>query len=173
MSTKELGNLGEKLACEYLVKNGYKILGRNYRISFGEIDIICQKKWKFSDLFKKNPSASSGQAIHFVEVKTLSNASIFSPEQHVDYKKQNKYRRLSEVWLEKNKFPQSYPCQVDIIAVSGGPSAWSDTIPSFAPLIAQKGIAQLSGSADLKRGCDMAGYDGVTIALVTWKSGMS
>ena len=46
MSTKGLGDLGEKLACEYLVKNGYKILGRNYRITFGEIDIIAKKKFK-------------------------------------------------------------------------------------------------------------------------------
>ena len=42
----------------------------------------------------------------------------FFPEQRVDYKKQNKYRRLVEIWLSKNKFPQNYPCQIDIIAVS-------------------------------------------------------
>ena len=46
MDTKELGNLGEDLACEYLVNNGYAILGRNYRISFGEIDIVAKKGWK-------------------------------------------------------------------------------------------------------------------------------
>ena len=110
MDTKELGNLGEKLACEYLVKNGYKIIGRNYRIKFGEIDIICQKKRK---LFSR-----SDKTIHFVEVKTLSGNNNFYPEDHVNYKKQNKYKRLVEIWLEKNKFPQNYPCQVDIIAVS-------------------------------------------------------
>ena len=63
MNTKELGDLGEKLACEYLVKNEYKILGRNYRINFGEIDIIAQKNQK---LLGKND-----KTIHFVEVKTL------------------------------------------------------------------------------------------------------
>jgi Holliday junction resolvase-like predicted endonuclease len=90
-------------------------LGRNYRINFGEIDIIARKKFK---LFVKND-----KTIHFVEVKTLRLASLaqgkpFYPEEHVDYKKQNKYKRLVEIWLEKNKFPQNYPCQVDIIAVS-------------------------------------------------------
>jgi putative endonuclease len=110
MDTKELGNLGEDLACEYLVKNGYKILGRNYRINFGEIDIIAQKKPK---LFAK-----SDKAIHFVEVKTLSGNSSFNPEDRVDYKKQNKYKRLAEIWLSKNKLPEDIPYQIDIAAVS-------------------------------------------------------
>lgn len=107
MSSKEIGDLGEKLACEYLVKNGYKILGKNYRISFGEIDIIAKKKGLFAD-----------KTIHFVEVKTLRQAQgDFFPEEKVDYKKQNKYRNLVGIWLEKNKLPQNYPCQVDIIAI--------------------------------------------------------
>ena len=111
-TSKLVGDKGEKLACEYLVKNGYKILGRNYRINFGEIDIIAKKSWK---LFGKND-----KTIHFIEVKTLGcQTPQFYPEEKVDYKKQNKYRRLVEIWLSKSKFPQNYPCQVDIIAVSG------------------------------------------------------
>ena len=110
MNTKELGNLGERIACEYLVEKGYTILGRNYRINFGEIDIIARKKW---GLFSKN-----NKTIHFVEVKTLNAASVFNPEEHVDFKKQNKYRRLIEIWLQQNKFSQNYPCQMDIVAVT-------------------------------------------------------
>ena len=107
MDTKELGKKGEDLACEYLVDNGYKILGRNCRFNFGEIDIIAKKSGLFSD-----------KAIHFVEVKSLaSSAGDFFPEQRVDWKKQNKYKRLAELWMEKNNYPQSYPCQVDIVAV--------------------------------------------------------
>ena len=110
MYTKELGKKGEDLACEYLVKNGYKILGRNCVMSFGEIDIVARKKFK---LFSKGD-----KTIHFVEVKTLGSAGNFSPEEHVNFKKQNKYKRLVEIWLEKNRFPQDYPCQVDVAAVS-------------------------------------------------------
>ena len=111
MGTRELGDFGEDLACEYLVKNGYKIIGRNCVYSIGEIDIIARKK---CGLFSKKD-----KTIHFVEVKTLAGNNNFYPEEHVDYKKQNKYKRLVEIWLEKNTFPQNYPCQVDIIAVSG------------------------------------------------------
>lgn len=111
MDTKELGNLGEELACEYLVNKGYKILCRNYRINLGEIDIIAQKKWH---LF-----GEKDKTIHFVEVKALFKNSAFCPEDHVDYRKQNKYKKLVEIWLNKNKFTQDYPCQVDVIAVMG------------------------------------------------------
>ena len=108
MNTKETGQRGEDLACEYLVKKGYKIIGRNYRINFGEIDIIAKKRGFFAD-----------KTIHFVEVKTLSgDIRNFYPEEHVDYRKQNKYKRLVEIWLEKNKLPQDHSCQVDIIAIS-------------------------------------------------------
>jgi len=109
MNTKELGNLGERLACEYLVKKGFNILGKNHRISFGEIDIIAQKTWK---LFKND------KTIHFVEVKTIiGDGTEFFPEERVDYKKQRKLKNLAQIWLEKNKFGQDTPYQVDIIGV--------------------------------------------------------
>jgi putative endonuclease len=109
MTTKELGNLGEKLACEYLVKKGFKILGKNNRITFGEIDIIARKKWQ---LFSR-----ADRTIHFVEVKTIVNADGFFPEEHVNYKKQQKLRNLAQIWLQKNKFNQDYPCQIDVIGI--------------------------------------------------------
>ncbi len=110
MSTKELGELGEKIACGYLVKKGFKILGKNHRISFGEIDIIAKKQWRF---FAKNE-----KAIHFVEVKALlGEKDNFAPEERVDYKKQRKLRQLAEIWLEKNKYKQNHPFQIDVIGV--------------------------------------------------------
>ncbi|OGE26502.1 YraN family protein [Candidatus Daviesbacteria bacterium RIFCSPHIGHO2_02_FULL_39_12] len=54
LSTKQTGNLGEDIACQYLKKHGYKILERNFRIRGGEIDIVCK----------------DGEYLAFVEVKT-------------------------------------------------------------------------------------------------------
>ena len=39
----ELGKKGEKLAIDFLLKNGYKILETNYRFLKAEVDIIAQK----------------------------------------------------------------------------------------------------------------------------------
>ena len=51
---RQVGDFGEEITAEYLEKNGYRILDRNYSKPFGEIDIIAIK----DDL------------IAFVEVKT-------------------------------------------------------------------------------------------------------
>lgn len=102
MDTRELGELGEKMACGYLEENGFKILGKNWEIKFGEIDII----------------AKMGDTLHFVEVKTIFANSGFSPEDHVDYRKQIKLRSLAQIWLEKNKYPQDIPYQIDIVGIT-------------------------------------------------------
>ena len=108
MDARDLGKLGEDLACEYLVKNGYKIIGRNYRINFGEIDIIAKKKGLFAN-----------KTIHFVEVKALSSSIKFFPEEHVNYRKQRKLRQMAEIWLLKNKIAENTPYQIDIMSVVG------------------------------------------------------
>lgn len=54
--TQKIGRLGEELAGKFLMKRGYKIVDRNYRRPWGELDIIAEKKGK----------------IHFVEVKSMS-----------------------------------------------------------------------------------------------------
>ncbi len=59
---QKLGEIGETCACEYLKKQGYKIIERNYLRKWGELDIVAQKAEK----------------IHFVEVKAVSR--VISPE---------------------------------------------------------------------------------------------
>ena len=49
-----VGAAGEKAACNYLKKNKYKILDKNYRKPFGEIDLIARR----------------GETVSFIEVKT-------------------------------------------------------------------------------------------------------
>ncbi|QLY82008.1 YraN family protein [Clostridium intestinale] len=41
INKKSLGNYGEDLACEFLIKKGYTILERNFNCRLGELDIIC------------------------------------------------------------------------------------------------------------------------------------
>lgn len=53
---QKIGQIGEDCACEYLEKNGYKIVDRNYLKKWGEIDIVANK----------------GSRLHFVEVKSVS-----------------------------------------------------------------------------------------------------
>ncbi len=63
----ELGEIGEAMAAEYLLKNGYEILERNYRYLKAEVDIIAQ----------------TGNTLCAVEVKTRSTPDFGNPQDFV------------------------------------------------------------------------------------------
>lgn len=58
--SQKIGELGEDVACTFLVKHGFSVLERNYTKKWGEIDIIAQKKEK----------------LYFIEVKSKSVDSL-------------------------------------------------------------------------------------------------
>ena len=67
----QLGKLGEELAENYLIKNGYKILETNWIFQKAEIDIIAQKE----------------NILTIVEVKTRSTLDFGLPQDFVKPKK--------------------------------------------------------------------------------------
>lgn len=100
---KELGNHGERIAELFLMKHGFRILTRNYRLFFGEIDIIAQKEG----------------VIHFVEVKTVSQETVergIRPEDHVTHEKISRIMKVAEFYLANNNLFE-YPCQIDVVAI--------------------------------------------------------
>jgi len=100
---KDLGDLGEKIAKEYLENKGYKILDKNFRYSkLGELDIIAKK----------------GDNIAFFEVKTRmkTGPDNFCPEDNITYAKQKKLIKLSQIYLSKNKLLDN-PWQIDVLAI--------------------------------------------------------
>jgi len=86
MKVKDLGKWGEELAILFLKEKGYKILARNYRNHFGEIDII----------------ASLGEKIIFLDVKTRYSAQSGLPEEAINPKKIQKILKTAQLYLLKN-----------------------------------------------------------------------
>lgn len=83
-SKRQFGSKGEALACEYLVKKGYKLLDKNFRAGrMGEIDIIAQ----------------DGEYICFIEVKTRTGMTFGRPSESVNIKKQINIRRLAQIYI--------------------------------------------------------------------------
>lgn len=82
--TNEIGTLGENTACNYLIKNGYTIQKRNFRLKCGEIDIIAKKDG----------------CVVFVEVKTRRSAMYGQPSEYVDYRKQAKIRKTAMCFIK-------------------------------------------------------------------------
>lgn len=83
---KSSGKFGEDFTAKYLVKNGYKIVAKNFHSRFGEIDIIAQNK----------------TTIAFVEVKTRTEGALYSPREAVDYFKQQKCIKTAQFYLVNN-----------------------------------------------------------------------
>ena len=98
-TTKEIGNKGEDYAVDFLLKNEYKILNRNYHSKFGEIDIIAENK----------------EYLIFVEVKTRHKDSLTLPYEAVDKSKQRKIIKTAKYFLMKN--PTEKYCRFDVCEV--------------------------------------------------------
>lgn len=82
-SNGTLGALGESVACEYLEKNGYRIICRNKRYGHFETDIICE-----NDGF-----------LAFVEVKTRTKCRYGRPASSVDNRKKQNLISCAESYI--------------------------------------------------------------------------
>ena len=111
----KIGQIGEDLAYQYLLNNKYKIIDRNYRETWGEIDIICKDR--------------SGVLV-FVEVKALKvfHTSVkhhldlnsgLKPEDNLSPSKLKKVKRTA--YLYANNHPELISddrgWQIDLIAI--------------------------------------------------------
>ena len=84
---KLLGDRGERAAAKYLKKQGLKILTKQYRNQFGEIDIV----------------ALQGKQVVFVEVKTRQSTDTGQPFEAVDQRKQHKLTQVALAWLKQHR----------------------------------------------------------------------
>jgi len=98
---KRIGELGENMALEYLKKNKYSILKRNFRVKGGEIDII----------------ASHGKRLCFFEVKTRTSKAFGNPEDAVSFDKMRKMTRAAQTYLcySKKEYDE---IQFDVLSIN-------------------------------------------------------
>ena len=83
----EVGRLGEKIAAEFLAKKGYRILARNFRTRFGEIDLVAAKDG----------------VLVFVEVKLKIGDNFGpNPEEMIDKKKVQQIEKTAQSFLMEN-----------------------------------------------------------------------
>ncbi len=91
MNTRITGDKGEDIACIFLKNKGFKVIGRNYRKVWGEIDIIAQKTG----------------IVHFFEVKSIVVSDLwhaeafYRPEENVHGLKVRHIRRMIETYFEE------------------------------------------------------------------------
>ncbi len=104
MKHNDIGRIGEDIAEEFYIANGYRILKRNYHASHNEIDVIAEKQG----------------FIVFAEVKTRSNTDTAlmygSPASAVDKGKQKRLFAAASSYLSENKI-QDTQIRMDVVEV--------------------------------------------------------
>lgn len=110
LTTKYIGDRGERIAAKYLRQKGYKIVCRNFRSAHGEIDLV----------------AASRDCLVFVEVKTRKDDEAHFeryglPCEAVDKTKQRHILYTARIYLEKH--PTDKALRFDVVEVFLGDGA--------------------------------------------------
>jgi putative endonuclease len=103
MNNRSFGFSGESHACSFLEDRGYSILARNYKNSYGEIDIIAQDKG----------------FLCFIEVKSRASADFGDPSESVGPAKQRHIIRAALQYLQDNRC-LNRKCRFDVVTVVSG-----------------------------------------------------
>lgn len=100
----QLGKLGEDLACQFLIRHGYKILERNHRQTFGEIDIVCRE--------------TSGELV-LIEVKTVAGDNPWiRAEDQMTKSKIQKFKKIAGAYANRALMAEEKTgFRLDVLAV--------------------------------------------------------
>lgn len=101
---RSLGRIGEAAAGDFLERRGYRIIARNFRCPFGELDLIAQQ----------------GEAIVFVEVKARTTADFGEPFDAITAQKQRRLARLATYYLKGRNWLRR-PARFDAVSVTVTP----------------------------------------------------
>lgn len=111
MRRKNLGKQGENLAVRHLKRNKYKILEKNFRSKFGEIDIIAQE----------------GDFLVFVEVKTRWSEKFGSPEEAITPWKIKRVIKTGQYYKSLHpELPEAL--RIDVVAIELSPAGGVEKI---------------------------------------------
>jgi putative endonuclease len=101
--TKSLGRRGEDLAAEHFERLGYRVLARNHRTRFGELDLVLADE--------------SGDTIVFCEVKARRVGADWRDSLHAAKRKQ--VRTMAAAWLnEVHDRPRHADLRFDAVGVT-------------------------------------------------------
>ncbi len=100
MSKRDTGLKGEQLACEFLGRNGYDIVERNYRCPEGEIDVVARQQ----------------ETLVFIEVRTKTSRRFGGPEESITPVKAARLKKLAELYGQShNNLPETW--RIDVVAI--------------------------------------------------------
>lgn len=105
MTRAQLGAMGEQLAVDHLSALGLRILARNWRCRYGELDVIACE--------------TATRTVVFVEVKTRTGDGYGGLAEAVTPLKVRRLRRLAGLWLA-DQDERWAAIRIDVIGVRVG-----------------------------------------------------
>jgi putative endonuclease len=105
LTRAEIGALGEQLAVDHLTSLGLRVLTRNWRCRYGELDVIA--------------ADDAARIVVFVEVKTRTSDQFGGVAQAVTPIKVRRLRRLAGLWLAEQHGSWE-AVRIDVIGVRIG-----------------------------------------------------
>lgn len=101
---RAIGEIGEEAAVAELKRRGYRILGRNVRARFGELDVVARDR----------------QTLCFVEIKARHSTAFGLPPEAVTRAKQRHLIRLAQWYLKYHRLTK-VAARFDVVALLMGP----------------------------------------------------
>lgn len=98
---QQRGELAEKMACDYLRKQGFDLIEQNFRCNIGEIDLIMQ----------------DGDDIVFVEVRSRSRTDYGHASETINRQKQRKIINAATWWLQQRNWLYTRYSRFDVVAI--------------------------------------------------------
>jgi putative endonuclease len=102
----QLGQEAEKLAAEFLQRQGLKLVTRNYRCRMGEIDLVMDDRG----------------TLVFVEVRLRKSDHFGGAGASITAHKQSKLIRAAQHYLQQQSTQP--PCRFDALLLDGGKMEW-------------------------------------------------
>ena len=104
-----IGQLGEEIATKYLQNRKFRLLERNFRKKWGELDIVVEKDG----------------VLHFVEVKAGSfhtnvpndGEEAYRPEDHMHFYKKTRMKRIIQSYILQKKISPNKEWTIDLMVV--------------------------------------------------------
>lgn len=110
LNKREIGAAGETAALNIYLKHGYCLLAKNWHYKrFGEIDLIL--------LGSDKSCPESPDFIVFCEVKLRTENNVQTPAEAVGIIKQNRIRKLAEIFIQENAQYENYTVRFDIAEI--------------------------------------------------------
>lgn len=103
MNNRAVGTQREQDAAEFLRRQGYVLLEKNFRCKIGEIDLI----------------AKDGAYLCFIEVKYRATSTKGFPSEAITPTKIHRITRTAQFYMLLHQLPQDTPCRFDAVVILG------------------------------------------------------